>query len=612
MVATEVRDEGRESALQQPVYDAWEALAQASNAQELCRAWLPALCSLVAGTQAGLLLLQDQDGSFVPASLWPEGADLGYLRAAAEEALDTRLGVMRKGDTGSTQFGYPLVSDSQLIGVVVLDLSSSGSVEIHHAVRSVHWGVGWLINLVAQRTLHDQAQKLERSGVLFDLALAVLTEKDFHKAVHSVANQLALRLQCHQVMLGLEKGKSVHVEVVSHSAWFDDKTNLIKLAAGAMNEAFDQRSRLMEPQPDQGSQSYTNALRQYAAESGSKSLCALPFESGGLVVGVWLLERDVPFTGDDLKVLDALMVILGPILELKMREREGLGSHAVRSFSEGFRKVTDSSRPGLKLMVGVVAGLVLMCSLIEIDHRVAAQAVVEGATQRVAVAPFQGYIQKAPARAGDEVRSGQVLAVLEDRDLQLEKVRWEADLEVALRKTQEAMAKADRVEFRLMSAQVDQARAQLDLVLEKLSRVNILAPMDGIVVRGDLSQQLGSPVEQGKVLFEVAPLKAWRVILKVDERDIGYIREGQLGQLVLASLPGQSFDFAVKKITPVATAEDGLNFFRVEAQLDGQAPKLLPNMEGIAKVVTDQRSVLWIWTHRLPEWLRLLYWKLMP
>jgi hypothetical protein len=62
----------------------------------------------------------------------------------------------------------------------------------------------------------------------------------------------------------------------------------------------------------------------------------------------------------------------------------------------------------------------------------------------------------------------------------------------------------------------------------------------------------------------------------------------------------------------VATAEEGRNYFRVEAQLTGAPPKLRPNMEGVAKVVAGERSLLWIWTHRLPDWLRLTYWKLMP
>jgi hypothetical protein len=59
-----------------------------------------------------------------------------------------------------------------------------------------------------------------------------------------------------------------------------------------------------------------------------------------------------------------------------------------------------------------------------------------------------------------------------------------------------------------------------------------VADFDGVVVLGDLSQSLGSPVEKGQVLFEVAPLNSYRE-LRVDERDIAEVAVGQRGPLLL-------------------------------------------------------------------------------
>ncbi|MDP2433477.1 MAG: HlyD family efflux transporter periplasmic adaptor subunit [Pseudomonadota bacterium] len=594
----------------------WQALARARNAEQLCRAWLPILCGMVQRAQSGLLLLQDSHGSFAPAALWPETDDLSYLRGVAEESLNTRQGVVRREDDGRTRFAYPLLNGDELFGVVILDLRAADEMALTHARRLLHWGAGWLTDLFNRRALLEQGGRLEHSAYLFDLALAALSETDFSKSSLAVVNRLAQRFNCHQVLFGLEKGKTVQVETVSHSAWFEEKANLVNLAAQAMNEAFDQRSRIVVPEPESGATLITAACRRYLEDSGGHALCALPLEAGNRVVGVWLLERDEPFSDTELEVLDALTLTLGPILELKLNTEESLFSHGRRSWNHLLRKLTDTSRPGYKLLAIVVAALIAGLAIYETDYRVASQAVVEGATQRVAAAPFDGYIQSAPMRAGDLVRAGQVLATLEDKDLRLEKVRWEAELEVSLRKEREAMSKGERVEFRLASAQANQARAQLDLAREKLARVQVIAPFDGVVVRGDLSQQLGSPVEQGKVLFELAPLEAWRVILKVDERDIGDVHAGQSGELMLTSLPGQSFPFTVTKVTPVATAEDGRNYFRVEAGLvlekGATLPKMRPNMEGVGKVEAGEQSLLWIWTHRLSDWLRLTLWRWMP
>lgn len=159
------------------------------------------------------------------------------------------------------------------------------------------------------------------------------------------------------------------------------------------------------------------------------------------------------------------------------------------------------------------------------------------------------------------------------------------------------------------AAQQDQAQAQLALVEERLARATLTAPFDGIVVVGDLSQLLGSPVELGKVLFEVAPLDAYRVVLNVDERDIAELGLGQRGELALAGMPYERLPFTVRQITPISTPQDGRNFFRVEAQLERATVRLRPGMEGIGKVEVGERKLIWIWTHTLVEWLRLASWR---
>jgi len=595
--------------------DPWAALAQARTAEQLCQAWLAVLCGMLPHVHSGLILLQDLDGSYAPAAVWPGQTDLSHLGDVAQEALVKRQGVVRRGAGKPTQFAYPLDGGGRLFGAVVLELQTEADDALSQAMRMLHWGVGWLMDLHNRRQLGTQESRLQRSSFLFDLALAALAETDSQKASMAVVNRLAQQFGCHQVQLGLEKGKTVQVHAVSHSATFDEKTNLVNLAAVAMNEAFDQRAAVVVPEPEEGATLITAALRHYGSQSGSAALCAVPLEAAERVVAVWLLERDTPFTRDECEALETLALTMAPILELKLTAEENLLRHGRRSWQTLLRRTTDTSRPGIKLLVVLSAVLIVFLALYPADYRVAAKAVVEGAIQRVAVAPFQGYIRQAPARAGDIVQKGQVLAVLEDKDLRLERVRWESELEVAVRKEREAMAKADRVALRLASAQANQSRAQLDLTLEKLSRVEVVAPFDGVVVRGDLSQELGSPVEQGKVLFELAPLDAWRVILKVDERDIAQVRLGETGELVLTSLPGLAYPLTVKRVTPVSVAEDGRNYFRVEAALADNAEQgpvpMRPGMEGIAKIRAGERSLLWIWTHRFTDWLRLKAWEWM-
>ena len=177
-------------------------------------------------------------------------------------------------------------------------------------------------------------------------------------------------------------------------------------------------------------------------------------------------------------------------------------------------------------------------------------------------------------------------------------------------------ARDDRLEVADLLAEPTDSLSQIRRKGEagaSLSRAEWTAPFDSGVVSGDLSQALGAPLERGQVLFEVATLDAYRVAIQVDERHIADLKVNQHGELVLSSMPSDHFQFVVTKITPVNTAREGRNFFRVEAQLESPAgARLRPGMEGVAKVSVDQRSLISIWTRELANWIRVKLWAWTP
>lgn len=592
---------------------AWAVLAASTTAERFVPAWLEVLCGDLLHARAGLVLLAQGDGSFAPVAAVPPTRDLSYLSEIAAESLRLREGVVRQDELGHTRLAYPLHLQDTLQGAVVLDLGVADAAALERARHLVHWGAGWLVDLLRQRDGLRAADGVRQGRMLLDLLLAVQAEPGEREAALLLVNRIAHEFDCRQVVLGRARGRTLSVAAVSHAAVFDKRSAAMTQATQAMHEAYDQRRLVAWPAADADAAAVVSvAHARYAAHANAAALCSVPLIAADRVAGVLLLERDRPFTPAEREFVETLSLGLAPTLSLHHDAALGAAPRALRTGRRWLGLATDGSHPAIKLALGAAALLLLLLAVIPAPFRISAPALVEGAVQRSAVAPFEGFLRLAPARAGDTVRAGQVLAVLEDKDLRLEKVRWESELEVALRKEREAMAKGNRVDQRLAAAQGNQARAQLDLVLGKLERVNVVAPFDGIVVKGDLSQQLGSPLEQGKVLFELAPLDSWRVILKVDERDIGHVQPGAAGELVLASLPGQSWAFKVRKLTPVSTAEEGRNHFRVEAELTGSPPKLSPNMEGVGKIDAGRASLLWAWTRPLVEWVQLAVWKLLP
>lgn len=593
--------------------DFWSLLVNARTSEQLCQAWLGILCQWIPGTQAGLLLLHEQGDRYVPAAVWPDQErDMSHMAGAAQEALVERHGVVRDESSGMAQCAYPLLGADMAYGVVVLHVVSRGETGMRDALRLLHWGAGWLVGLFDKRHLLDSARRLNRSALLQDILLGALAERQEDEAARWIVNRLAEALPCRNAVLARAYGDGSKVELVSvsGSAGFEARANLLAAAREALREA--QTSGEMQCHPPAadgaGQIPLVDALADYCREAHAGGALALPLVSQGRKLGALLVESEAPFDADTREFLQTLALALAPCIDVQKTASRGLLAHAHSTAADALRTLAGPRHPGLKL-IGVLALIALaVAALLQTDFRVRAPATVEGQLQRVAVAPFDGYIAVAAIRAGDTVHAGDVLARMDDRDLKLAEAKAAADDELAERKLREAMGRGDAVAVRLGQADVEQGHAELALVRERLSRAAIVAPFDGRVVKGDLSQQLGAPVEQGKVLFEIAPMDAWRVVLKVDERDIVHVRRQQQGELVLAGLSGEHFGIRVSKISPVAQAEEGRNSFRVEAELLGGGSTIQPGMEGVGKIQAGRHSLLWIGFHRLFYWARYTAW----
>jgi RND family efflux transporter MFP subunit len=262
----------------------------------------------------------------------------------------------------------------------------------------------------------------------------------------------------------------------------------------------------------------------------------------------------------------------------------------------------------LKISSAVIILLALVLYVAESTYRVTASAKLQGSIERVVVAPYSGYISEARVKAGDRVNENEVLVVLDNKDKRIERAKWASQKEQFSRQYLEAMANHNRPQTRILNAKIAQAEAQIKLLDAQISRSRILSPFDGLVVSGDLSQSLGEPVEKGDTLYKVAPLEEYRVMLDIDERDVSELHAGQQGHLVLTAVPGVILPIVIERITSVTSAAEGKNTFKTEAHLLDAPQFLRPGMLGTGKVDVGERSILWIWTHRLVDWFRIQVW----
>jgi RND family efflux transporter MFP subunit len=598
----------------------WQQFRDAQTPEEFTSAWLALQCRVIGGAVRGIVVLGEPDvGPFAPAAFWPgKDSHSPELAAIAERAMAERRAavsaqVAETGESPVAHVAHPLILDNRLLGVVAISVDASVT-NPRDVLRHLQWGEGWIELLWRREQAGDDAEQRERTNIAFDMLAAVLEQQRFAAACKAVVTELAVRLDCDQVSIGFVDDGRAAVAEVSHASGFGDRMNLIRDIGAAMDEAIDQEAIVLYPVRENWDYRVTRVHEVLATAHQIGVILTVPLHTGGEVFGALCFERlpGEDFDEQTIELCDAVASVIGPMLAEKKENDRHVLLKLRDSIVEQTRRFLGPEYFGRKMTAAVIGVVVLFFSMMPGDYRVTSPAVLEGLVQRTIAAPFQGYIASQEARAGEIVKEGQVLATLDDRDLALERLRWSTTHRQRLAEYDRALAARERAEANIARAQIDQAIAQIAMLDEQLVRTRVVAPFDGVIVAGDLSQSVGTTVDRGEELFKIAPLEAYRIILEVDEADIADIRRGQTGRLRITSVPDEQLTYTVERVTPLAEQADGRNYFRVEATLEQSSEAIRPGMGGIAKTDVDERLLIRIWTDKIFDWIRLALWKWLP
>jgi len=592
---------------------AWDRFLTARTSDAFCSAWLQLIREKFPAIKQAAVLIESNDGqTYVPIAVWPEAnTAMARMSAAVQLALGEQRIVVQPvpEHAGVLHLAVPVSANDRVVGVAVVEAAIEMT-GVQAVLRELHWGSAWLSNMLGKRELDLARETSERSLGILEAMTTALRHKRFQQALFDLANELRARLDCSRVAIGLVHDARVRLAALSEAATFEKSSPMVLAYVDAMGEACD-LAQTVTASASAGAEAesyraHSALLRRVAAEA----LMSVPITHHAEAIAVLTVERSSgpDFSDSERKWLETFADLLSPVVAQR-RHAERNSLQRLRDELQRFWGALLGPSHLLWKLGGMVTAMALALLIwLPVPYRVTAKMAIEGEIQRVAAAPFEGYLAASYVRAGDVVRKGQVLAQLDDRDLLMERAKWASERDQYDNKQREAMAGHDMTAIQVVGAQLDEAQAQLDLVTEKLRRARITAPYDGVVVTGDLSQQIGAPVEAGKKLFEIAPLHSYRIILKIDERDIRQVKPGQTGELIMNGLAGGPMAFSVAKIMPVATAENGANFYRVEALLQHRSPLLLPGMEGVGKVEVGQRKLGWVLLHSTFDWLRLKLW----
>jgi len=573
----------------------------------------------------GLLLVRSEDNRWQRLSAYPIGAKSlrstgGAQRAEllADQILASghayQAGRSGEKNGGGDEFDHLAVARfdndrSQSLSVLVMEFDASADLERRGGEEKFPLisdiPVVYQLNRLVSRSNNDSIHVINA----LDLMVLLNDSKHYMRAALTFTNELCARFSCDRVSLGWLNGAYIELQSISHMETFDRKMEVAQSLEAMMEECFDQDEEVIWPRADD-SKSVVRDHSSFARDQAVNYLVSLPLRLDSDPVAVVSCERNLkPFSSNEINGLRAMCdQATRRLSDLKKHDR-WFGARMAQSFKDTLGELIGVENTWAKFG-GMLASLVLLYVIFgSWDYRIEASFILRTDDLTYLPVPFDAYIDEVNVDIGDRAKKGDFLLQLDTDALLLQESEAIADVSRFAREEEKLRASQQLADMRIAEAMKEQAQGALNGIRYNIGNARILAPYDGIIVEGELKKMLGAPVKKGDVLFKIAALEMLYVELKVDERDIHEISEGQVGEIAFVAQPALDFPIRVKNIYPAATIHDEENVFVLKGELTGDAAGWWrPGMSGVAKIEVGERSVFWVITHRTVEFLRLFFW----
>lgn len=226
------------------------------------------------------------------------------------------------------------------------------------------------------------------------------------------------------------------------------------------------------------------------------------------------------------------------------------------------------------------------------------------ADRRAEITPkISGRVIQLRFDVGDEVKRGQVLAVLESAQVEAQLREAQAAYADALREynRQQALWKEEVTSRALLdaaSAQLEVARARVDQVRVNVVDSTIAAPFDGTIIAkntelGEVVSPMTVNVSSGTSsgggsIASLADLRTIEVEADVNESNVGQLREGQPAEIAVDAFPGRKFRGRLRQVVPTADRAKGV--VKVKVAFTDASARLLPDMSATVSFLQTERT----------------------
>jgi hypothetical protein len=178
----------------------------------------------------------------------------------------------------------PVILGDKLAGILTLQMEPQETETQPTILDSLKQHVAWL-----RLGNQEQARGEDFFARIVGLLASCFEHRQYHQGLVSMMAELTRVLACERAAYGEYHDHYSQVSVLTNSASFDDRSNLVQQIANAMDEAIEQDQIIAFP--DDTTKLIMRAHRELARKFGSGSILSIPLGQNGVIFGAITLMR---------------------------------------------------------------------------------------------------------------------------------------------------------------------------------------------------------------------------------------------------------------------------------------------------------------------------------
>jgi multidrug efflux pump subunit AcrA (membrane-fusion protein)/GAF domain-containing protein len=479
---------------------------------------------------------------------------------------------------------------------------------------------------------------------------------DLSEVAATVVNDGRQLLNADRVSLAMQYGKKTVIQAINGQDKVNKRANTVRLLSKLANKALSMRENFIysgsvESIPPQ----IEEPLADYLQESGTRMIMIVPLFEPEKVVKhddeTLGRKKDVPR-----KLIGGL--IIEQITDSQPRPHlesraDLLSDHIASGIANSrnyeniflmpvwrmvgriFAALRGKTLVKTLLVIALLVGAGVTLAMVPYEYRVNCDGRLMPTIQREVFTNWEGEVVAIHVESGQQVKKGDLLVEIRNEDLKAQAIDTEnklSELRLSLLAVSAQMQSdnnknrpvEDKINLRgkyyETRTQIAGTERQLEILKDRLDKLNVKAPIDGVVTTFQVEQLLiNRPVQRGELLMEIMnPNGPWQLELDVEEKRMGHIlsaaeKKGDLNlpvEFILATSNELTYEGEVTEISSrVNSSEESGSIVETYATFDKEElPLLRIGAEVSAKIDCGQRSLFYVLFGDVVETARRYFW----